>query len=101
VSPEEEFEESQRQGRRREWTKKVLRTTSITSGIVTFVALFTGLTMMEVAILELVPVLEVFGRLLWYVFGAVAGTMGIVVARLAGGRRLAEIEKWEDARDQS
>jgi hypothetical protein len=99
MTPEEEFEQGQREGRARERRKTFYWLTSWVSASIVFVGIVVPLVMAEVAILNELPFLRLAGRGVFFLFVLIAAAAAGVVWRFAGGAKLKEIEAWERKRD--
>src|SRR5690242_2919737 len=99
MTPEEEFEQGQREGRAREREKTLHRITSWGAAMIVGFGIFVPLVWFELAIIRAVPLLAVLGRVIFFVFAMMAAAAAAFVWRHTGGNRLKEIEAWERKRD--
>jgi hypothetical protein len=99
MTPEEEFERGQAEGRARLRKKAFLRTSAYGLGMATFFGIFIPLMVFEVQIIDFVPFLAAFGRLGILLFAAIAAVPARFVWSIAGGKALRDIEAWERRRD--
>ena len=99
MTPEEEFEKGQREGREREQHKTFLKMTSYTAATVVFFGVFGPLFRFELAVIQAVPLLGLFGRYVLLLFVMIAAIPAGLVWRRAGGDKLKAIEAWERKRD--
>jgi hypothetical protein len=99
MTPEEEFEQGQREGRARARRKSFLWLTSWVSASIVFCGILVPLVMLEVSVIAALPFLRLLGRAVFFLFAMIAASAAGVVWRFAGGAKLKEIEAWERKRD--